>query len=173
MPDDINKKPKLIETIDLKKETLSTPEKDPFSGNAPEKDPRFEQNREKSINIDKKLPELMAEKEGGNGQEQKAFTPADHRSVVRQKQIESVLAEGLDSYYLDMPPAKQTEFRQAGENTAREINGLIEKGKITLKNIVDLIRGWLMLIPGVNRFFLEQEAKIKADEILKIINNKE
>jgi len=27
---------------------------------------------------------------------------------------------------------------------------------------------WLKLIPGVNKFFLEQEAKIKTDEVLKL-----
>jgi hypothetical protein len=35
-----------------------------------------------------------------------------------------------------------------------------------VKKILALIRDWLKLIPGVNRFFLEQEAKIKTDKIL-------
>jgi len=33
-----------------------------------------------------------------------------------------------------------------------------------------LIKKWLLLIPGVNKYFLEQEAKIKADEIVKMKN---
>jgi hypothetical protein len=37
---------------------------------------------------------------------------------------------------------------------------------VSTKKIFVLIRAWLKIIPGVNRFFLEQEAKIKTDKIL-------
>ncbi|HTW96594.1 MAG TPA: hypothetical protein VMD74_02970 [Candidatus Methylomirabilis sp.] len=86
----------------------------------------------------------------------------------REKQIENFLARGLEDIYLGLPLEKQAEFRQRGEETAKKINKLLEKTKINLGKIVNLIKKWLSLIPGVNKYFLEQEAKIKADEIIKL-----
>jgi hypothetical protein len=86
----------------------------------------------------------------------------------REKQIENFLARDLEEIYLGLPLDKQAEFRREGEETAQKINKLLEKTKINLGKIVNLIRKWLALLPGVNKFFLEQEAKIKADEIVKL-----
>lgn len=86
----------------------------------------------------------------------------------REKQIENFLARGLEEIYLGLPLEKQAEFRQAGEETAKKINKLLEKTKINIGKIVSLIRKWLSLIPSVNKYFLEQEAKIKTDEIVKL-----
>ncbi len=88
----------------------------------------------------------------------------------REKQIENFLAKDLEEIYLGLPLDKQAEFRKTGEETAKKIEKLLEKTKINLGKIVNLIRKWLSLIPGVNKFFLEQEAKIKADEIVKLKN---
>jgi hypothetical protein len=90
----------------------------------------------------------------------------------REKQIENFLASDLEEIYLGLPPDKQAEFRKTGEETAKKIEKLLEKTKISIGKIVNLIRKWLALIPGVNRFFLEQEAKIKADEIIKLRSQK-
>ena len=86
----------------------------------------------------------------------------------REKQIENFLARGLEEVYLDLPREKQAEFRLKGEETAKKINKLLEKTRVNIGKIVNLIKKWLALIPGVNKFFLEQEAKIKADEIIKL-----
>ncbi|MDD4900761.1 MAG: hypothetical protein PHS62_01450 [Patescibacteria group bacterium] len=86
----------------------------------------------------------------------------------QQKQIEKVLASGLDDIYLSLTPEKQEQFKRAGEETAGKINKLLSKTKVKLGAIVKLIRKWLSLIPGVSKYFLEQEAKIKADEIIKL-----
>ncbi|MDD4901912.1 MAG: hypothetical protein PHE24_02140 [Patescibacteria group bacterium] len=86
----------------------------------------------------------------------------------REKQIENFLSVGLEEIYLGLPLEKQAEFRKEGEKTAKKIEKLLEKTKINIGKIVNLIRKWLSLIPGVNKFFLEQEAKIKADEIIKL-----
>ncbi|MDD5527563.1 MAG: hypothetical protein PHO56_01130 [Patescibacteria group bacterium] len=86
----------------------------------------------------------------------------------REKQIENFLARDLEEIYLGLPLEKQAEFRREGEETAKKINKLLEKTKINIGKIVDLIRKWLARLPGVNKFFLEQEAKIKADEIIKL-----
>jgi len=89
----------------------------------------------------------------------------------RERQIENFLARDLEEIYLGLPLNKQVEFRKTGEETARKINKLLEHTKINIGKIVVLIRKWLSLIPGVNKFFLEQEAKIKADEIIKLRKN--
>ena len=81
--------------------------------------------------------------------------------------IEGVLAEGMDQAYLSLTEAKRREFRSQGEQTARAIQDLLSHGKATVNKIRALIMKWLQLIPGVNRFFLEQEAKIKTDKILR------
>ncbi len=86
----------------------------------------------------------------------------------RKKKIEKVLAKGLEDAYMSMTPEKKREFKTVGEQTAGKISELLEKGKVKVKKIIELIKKWLALIPGVNRFFLEQEAKIKADEIMRI-----
>lgn len=88
-------------------------------------------------------------------------------SGEREKQIEEILSAGLEETYQNLPPGKQQEFKQGGEKTCQEINSLIAKGKATAKKIIELIKKWLSLIPGVNRFFLEQEAKIKTDRIMR------
>jgi hypothetical protein len=95
------------------------------------------------------------------------------RSVIsdyeeREKQIENFLARDLEEIYLGLPLDKQVEFRKEGEETAKKIEKLLEKTKVNINKILNLIRKWLSLIPGVNKFFLEQEAKIKADEIVKL-----
>ncbi len=99
-----------------------------------------------------------------------AVSAVQQKYQQREKQIESILANGLADLYVKMPADKQQEFKLAGEQTARKINSLLDQAKIKIKEIIDLIRKWLLIIPGVNKFFLEQEAKIKADEIMRIKN---
>lgn len=93
---------------------------------------------------------------------------ASQKLRQRIKMIEHVLEEDLDELYLSMSPEKRRQFRVAGEETAREIGGLLGRTKAEARKIIELIKKWLSLIPGINKFFLEQEAKIKADEIMKM-----
>lgn len=85
--------------------------------------------------------------------------------------IESIMAEGLDQVFLKMTASQQKKFKSEGEKTAKKISHLLTKAKSGAEKIVKLIRNWLKLVPKINRFFLEQEAKIKADKILKIKKN--
>lgn len=82
--------------------------------------------------------------------------------------VETILSEGLEDAYRMMDPAMQTQFKQAGEVTARSITSMLQSTKIQAKKIIELIFNWLKIIPGINRFFIEQEAKIKADRILSL-----
>jgi len=94
----------------------------------------------------------------------------DDYHVRREKEIDAYLSDGLGETFLAMTPIKQKEFKEEGEKTAKKINILLDSTKINLGKIVDLIRRWLKLITGVNRFFLDQEAKIKADKIIDLKN---
>ncbi len=86
----------------------------------------------------------------------------------RAQAIDAVLSDGLSEIYLKMDPKSQQSFRVSGEETVKKINTMLSKTKVQASKIIDLIRAWLKLIPGVNRFFLEQETKIKADKIMRL-----
>jgi hypothetical protein len=91
-------------------------------------------------------------------------------SLKRKKEIEKILEDGLEDVFSDLSPEKQREFGMAGEETAARINELFDTAKVKAKKIIKLIKKWLMILPGINKFFLEQEVKIKTDEILKLKN---
>ncbi|MBI1907968.1 hypothetical protein HYS28_00940 [Candidatus Uhrbacteria bacterium] len=80
--------------------------------------------------------------------------------------MENILASGLEAMYTQLPDAKKTAFRQKGEEVARAIVQMFQTGRVKVHAILDAIRDWLRMIPGVNKFFLEQEAKIKTDRVL-------
>lgn len=84
--------------------------------------------------------------------------------------IDSILSEGLNEVFLKMSPKEQANFKKVGEETVIKIGKLLSETKVKVNKIVALIRKWLKLIPGVNKFFLEQEVKIKADRIMRIKN---
>lgn len=86
------------------------------------------------------------------------------------RQIEGILEEDLAQLFLAMSPDEQQKFKTHGEEATRKIQGLLSQTKDRTKKIFDLIRAWLRMIPKVNRFFLEQEAKIKTDKIKQLKN---
>ena len=82
-----------------------------------------------------------------------------------QKEIETVLTENIAEMYKQLPQDKKSLFKQKGEEIANQISGMIRGGLLEIKKILKMIREWLLIIPGVNKFFLEQEAKIKTSKI--------
>jgi len=114
------------------------------------------------------LTEQISEQVGETGQEKHGGGAASREA--RQKQVENILESDLEEMYLKLAPEKQREFKSKGEETARQINTLLDQAKVKMGKIISLIKRWLSLLPGVNRFFLEQEAKIKADKIIKLKN---
>lgn len=95
-------------------------------------------------------------------------TPAVAPKDPLIKKIESILEEDLADVYLSMNEKDRLKFKQKGDETTGKIKELLARAHVKAKEIVNLLIDWLKLIPGVNRFFLEQEAKIKADKILAI-----
>ncbi len=135
--------------------------------------------KEKSIESEpvqiEKLPESQEGKSDGKeiAGGVVASTQTSQKHKEREKKIEEVLADDLEEMYLKMSPEKRQEFKTRGEQTAKEINNLLNQTKVKVKRIIDLIKKWLSMLPGVNKFFLEQEAKIKTDKIMALKNNKE
>lgn len=83
-------------------------------------------------------------------------------------QLENILADGLGDIYNSMEPAARYKFKIRGEEIALKIERMFQQAKIKIKKIINWIKNWLKLIPGVSRFFLEQSAKIKMDQILTL-----
>lgn len=84
------------------------------------------------------------------------------------QEIEEVLSEDLEDLYKQLPPERQQKFKQEGERAAGIIRQMIWHGKFHGRRILSLIVRWLKLIPGVNKFFLEQESKIKTDKLQQL-----
>lgn len=139
-----------------------------------------EQSREKASAPERSVSEQAAQEriaqEGEGSFEQGSgianISTINQRKKARQKKIEKVLSDGLDETYKKMDPELQKRFKQKGEQTAVQINQMLDKAKVRSKKIMKMIRKWLSLIPGVNKFFLDQEAKIKADSIIEIKDEK-
>jgi len=102
---------------------------------------------------------------------QKAPTTPIKDEVTQQ--IESVLAEDLGDLYATLPPETQQEFKEKGEETASKIRSMMTQAKVHFGKVLGLVRVWLKIIPGINKYFLEQEAKIKAEEIIDIAEEKQ
>lgn len=138
-------------------------------------------------------PELEPEKEaleqgarpessGTEGQEQASYglpspkkkaalpPPARDRLTIK---VEKLLESGLEDAYQALSPLAQQEFKLKGEQTASKIRELMRSAKIKVKKIFKLIFEWLSMLPGINHFFLEQEAKIKTDKIIELKKQEE
>lgn len=85
--------------------------------------------------------------------------------------IENVLEENLIPIYKELSPRQKQQFKVEGERTARNIEEMLRRAKVAVIEIIRLIRRWLLMIPGINIFFLEQEAKIKAERIIALKNS--
>lgn len=82
--------------------------------------------------------------------------------------IEKILESGLADEYAKLSPIAKQEFKIKGEETTAKIRELLRDTHIKVKKIFYLIIEWLRILPGINKFFLEQEAKIKTDAIIEL-----
>lgn len=82
--------------------------------------------------------------------------------------VEKIMEEGLGDAYKELTTVQKQEFKIKGEETAWKIRELFKKTHVKVKEIFRLLVEWLRILPGVNKFFIEQEAKIKADKILTL-----
>lgn len=139
--------------------------------NVEKNDQARESRPEKESNVLEKNGEADKEKEKSGEAvtfSSKTKVAIANPSSERQKQIDAILSEGLDEIFLSLNPAEQKKFIEEGKKTVFKINELLTQTKVKIKKIIEVIKIWLKLIPKVNRHFLEQEAKIKADKIIKL-----
>ncbi|OGG90732.1 hypothetical protein A3H03_02025 [Candidatus Kuenenbacteria bacterium RIFCSPLOWO2_12_FULL_42_13] len=92
------------------------------------------------------------------------------KSIARQK-IENILEENLEDVYFHLDAAHQRLLKEEGDRAARQIETILLAGKSVAVKILAIIKKWLQFIPGINKFFLEQEAKIKTDKIIRLNEN--
>lgn len=133
----------------------------------------------------KEQPETRPAREKQPGIEREAVLPVPPPSKRKSRvsppmprddvtiKVEKILSEGLGDTYAKLPPVAQQEFKLKGEQTAAKIRELLRAAKVQVKKIFRLILDWLMLLPGINRFFLEQEAKIKTDRLIELKKREE
>ena len=97
-------------------------------------------------------------------------TPVTEKAVEKDEtliRVEKIMEKDL--FFLhDHASGCPSVVQEKGEETANEISAMIRNFKVKVGKVLKLIRDWLHTIPGVNRFFLEQEAKIKTDNILEM-----
>ncbi len=98
-----------------------------------------------------------------------------HISQVRDEltvKIEHVMEEGLNDAYDELTQIQKQEFKIKGEETAFQIRNVLATTKMSIKKrirkILKFLISWLNMLPGINHFFLEQEAKIKTDKIISL-----
>ncbi|MBI4262587.1 hypothetical protein HY624_03620 [Candidatus Uhrbacteria bacterium] len=98
-------------------------------------------------------------------------TAAAKSALLRD--VEKILEEEIGEVYFTMNPREQEQFKKKGEATAHTIEGLLATARATAYALMTLLKSWLKLIPGVSSFFLEQEAKIKTDKLLRLQHKKD
>jgi len=170
MPDEIKKSPTLANPIER-----NTP---PPEGDIDvDKKPEQEKIMEREIN----KPQERTEDNTNEGwQKIKKRLPHINSTAIITPQpkdemmleIEKILEEGLTEEYEKLSPIAKQEFRLKGEQTAFKVRELMKSTRVKARKILKLIFDWLRILPGVNRFFLEQEAKIKADRIFQLKEEK-
>jgi hypothetical protein len=108
-------------------------------------------------------------------QEAPVSAPEVHEAPVAQpaavkdemlQGVESILSADLTEIYLNLPKEKRPAFKLKGEQVAHQVKQMLESGKAQAYKILDLILGWLRMIPGVNRFYLEKDAEMKTKRLL-------
>lgn len=93
-------------------------------------------------------------------------------SEIVHARVENILAKDMDKVFLSLDAGTQRAFKIKGEKTSKKITSLLMQTKVKAKEITMLILEWLRIIPKINKHYLEQEAKIKTDDILKINQQK-
>lgn len=156
-PESLEINPDNFDKSENAQENILTPEK---QENSPERVIAEIEDKEKIDKVEAKVKEIVKPRNSAP----QAISFYKRRAL----EIDKILSEGMHETFLALSPKKQQEFKLEGEKTVEKINKLLDKTKIKVDKIIDLIKRWLKVIPGINQYFLEQEAKIKADKIINI-----
>lgn len=138
---------------------------------APELDLKLEKERSPE-NTEQHNEQKMNAEQAGPQKIKPAFKkrptmPAPIKDEMVLK-IERIMEENLNDSYQRLSPVAKQEFKLKGEQTAAQVRELLKDTHVKVKKVLKLIFDWLRMLPGINHFFLEQEAKIKTDRIVAL-----
>jgi hypothetical protein len=144
----------------------STPEQQTYNTEQKEQLPQKEiQTKKEEGFLDETIEGLKTKLKKPKKQKPKAIPQVRDKLTVK---VEKIMEEGLVDAFKELDPVERQEFKMKGEETALEIRQLLKSAHVKIKKIFKLLFGWLKMLPGINRFYLEQEAKIKADKIVSL-----
>ena len=86
--------------------------------------------------------------------------------------VERILEQNLWDLYFALPQGAREKFKAEGEAAAAKLRAAIETKKVKPNTIVAAVHKWLRTIPRVNPYFLEQEAKIKTDQVMNLVEER-
>lgn len=95
--------------------------------------------------------------------------PAKDKYRVR---VERVLEQNLWELYLALPQASREAFKAKGEAAAAALRSAMESKSVRPAQVLAPVHRWLKTIPHVNPYFLEQEAKIKTDLVMALVDER-
>jgi vacuolar-type H+-ATPase subunit E/Vma4 len=169
MEQDLIKKINREAEIKHPQNTETTPATQP-----PEQEPRIEQTKERAQeqlrSQEKSTIDTTAKRKFHLPTLRKQPVVIPHTRDEVTERIEKVLEEGVGEAFQKLSPIAKEEFKLKGERTAYKIRELLQDSHVKAKKIFQLILEWLKFLPGINRFFIEQEAKIKTDKIIMLKN---
>lgn len=111
-------------------------------------------------------PEQVVASESASHQQPVADPAANDPRVKLLKKVEDILASGLMELYVALPADRKAQFKAGGERVANAVTDLIVHGKASVKKVWKLLSEWLRNLPGVNKYFIQQEIKIKTDQVM-------
>lgn len=129
---------------------------------------------ERTVETEKSILEAEKEKTGSNSAAHVTSSiPTQAQVTALEKdqvtiEVEQILEKNLADIYQSLPEDVKPVFKKKGEQTALAITEMVKRAAVKMNEVMQLVVDWLKIIPGVNRFYLEQEAKIKSDHIVAL-----
>lgn len=116
-------------------------------------------------------PAASAAKEAAPAPKQ-AVAPAPDTKDKYRIRVERVLEQNLWDLYFALPQGTREKFKAEGEAAAASLRAAIESKRVKPSQVLRPVLRWLKTIPRVNPFFLEQEAKIKTDQVMELVQER-
>lgn len=136
-------------------------------GPVPERGPGLSHSAPSEKRVDAAVPESLALPTETVSLPQTP-SPAISSAATVEGRLRQILSEDMAELLTALPADKKFEVQTEGLKTIAQIQKLLKQAHLQIRKIFQLIWQWLKRIPGLNRFFLEQEAKKKTEEILEI-----
>lgn len=99
-------------------------------------------------------------------------TETEVKAVAKDKvtvEVEKLLEKNLGDIYTSLPDNIKPFFKSHGEKIAQTVVGMINNKSFDGGVVMEMVEDWLKLVPKSNSLFLEQEAKLKTDSIVKYV----